>query len=186
MEISLIRHGRSTHTDRTWINASQFGDWVKQYDAAGVFIEANFPEKTKRKMTNAKLIVTSDLTRSIHSAHLLSPQANIVSSPLFREVGMPRLSFTKIKAPPALWSILLRGCWLLGYSSQTESLLQAKKRAKEASAQLIRYTTEYETILLVGHGFFNRLTAQELEKAGWRSKTKTSRKYWNCTTYFFN
>ncbi|MGM7636673.1 histidine phosphatase family protein [Bacillus sp. Hm123] len=174
MEISLIRHGRSTHTDHSWINASQFGDWVKQYDAAGVFTEADFPEETKRKMADAKLIVTSDLTRSIHSAHLLSPQTNIVSSPLFREVGIPRVSFSKIKAPPALWSILLRSCWLFGYSSQTESLLQAKKRAKEASEQLIHYATKYETILLVGHGFFNRSRAREsrMEKQD-KNKPKT-------------
>ncbi|WP_203363574.1 histidine phosphatase family protein [Bacillus sp. REN10] len=185
MEISLIRHGRSTHADRTWINGSQFEEWVKQYNAAGVLAEANFPEDTKKKIACAKLVITSDLKRAIHSAHLLSHQADIVSSPLFREIGMPRISLAKVKAPPAFWSAVLRSCWFLGYSAQTESLHQAKKRAKEASEQLIRSATQYETIVLVGHGFFNRYIAKELENSGWKSMKRPGRKHWNCTTYFY-
>ena len=83
MEISLVRHGRSAHVSRQWITAAHFLDWVTAYDAAGVLPEANHPVHTKQKIAEARLVVTSDLTRSIESAAQLNPEANSLQARFF-------------------------------------------------------------------------------------------------------
>jgi broad specificity phosphatase PhoE len=47
---------------------------------------------------------------------------------------------------------------------QCESFRKAKKRAKQASELLVKYVEEHQSVVLVGHGFFNRLIAKELKK----------------------
>ena len=74
--------------------------------------------------------------------------------------------------------------WLF---TRCESLSNAKGRAKKATELLVKYAQEHTSVVLIGHGFFNMLIAEELQKTGWKGKRKTSSKHWNCTTYsFFN
>lgn len=68
-------------------------------------------------------------------------------------------------------------------SRECEPLASAKRRAKLASEQLVKYVEEYKSVVLVGHGFFNRLIAEELKKMNWEGKRKSSVKHWGCTTY---
>lgn len=185
MEISLIRHGKSKLTENDTITCLEFKQWVEKYDNHGVFEESTYPSETVEKVVNAKIVVTSNLERSIKSARLLNPEVKIISDPLFRETGLPTCSkkLLNIKLRPSIWAVILRLLWLCGYSNECESITNAKFRAKKASQQLIDYANEYKLIVLVGHGFFNRLIAKELQKKGWKGKRKTGAKHWNCTTY---
>ncbi|MGG5255352.1 histidine phosphatase family protein [Neobacillus sp. SM06] len=187
MEISFIRHGESLLTEKNKMTATEFKKWVERYNDHGVFENSSYPAAALEKAAAAFLVITSDLKRSIESARLLNPAAKIISDPLFREtelpIDLPKLLNIKLK--PNTWSVSLRLLWLCGYSNECESLNQAKSRAVKASQQLIHYANEYESIVLVGHGFFNRLIAKELQKKGWQSKRKVTAKHWSCITYTF-
>lgn len=189
MEISLIRHGKSKCIENNLMKCKEFKAWVEKYDWDGVFEENAYPLNTLKKITTANIVFTSNLKRSIESAWLLNPNLTATSDPLFRETELPAPS-TKLwglKLKPSIWALILRCLWFCGYSKDCESLSLAKNRAKMASELLVEYAQEHKTVVLVGHGFFNRLIAKELQNKGWKGKSKISSKHWNCTTYsFFN
>ena len=188
MEISLIRHGKSKSTENNRITCQAFIDWVKKYDHNGVFEENSYPKETLNKIAAANIVITSDLKRSVESAKLLNPNIKVISVPLFREIELPTITkLWGVKLKPRIWALILRCLWFGGYSRGCESLSNAKGRAKKASELLVKYAQEHTSVVLIGHGFFNMLIAEELQKTGWKGKRKTSSKHWNCTTYsFFN
>ena len=61
MEISLIRHGRSTCTENNRIKCTEFKDWVEKYDGNGVFEEKAYPTNTLERIVAANIIITSDV-----------------------------------------------------------------------------------------------------------------------------
>ncbi|MFA9557609.1 histidine phosphatase family protein [Evansella sp. AB-rgal1] len=185
MEISLIRHGKSQLTDNDRITCLEFREWVEKYNSNGVFKESTFPSETLERITTAKIVITSDLKRSVESAKILNPKGKTIPDPLFREIEIPTRStkLFNVKLRPSIWGVLLRLLWFTGYSNECESLSDAKLRANKASQQLINFADKYKSVVLVGHGFFNMLIAKELQKKGWKGKRKTGTKHWNCTTY---
>lgn len=187
MEISLIRHGRSRFNDNKPISCKQFKHWVEQYDAHGVYEATSYPVETLQKIKHASVVLTSDLKRSIESALILNPQQKAKINPLFREIELPAPStdYPGLKLHPAFWAVLLRRLWLGGYSKNCESLQEAEARARRAAKELRKNARIHGPVVLVGHGFFNRLIAKELIKAGWKGKNTTSLKHWDCTTYSF-
>ncbi|SDN95876.1 histidine phosphatase family protein [Bacillus sp. OK048] len=185
MEISLIRHGKSQLTENDKISGWEFKKWVEKYDYNGVIDESTYPLATLEKVATANIVFTSDLKRAVESARLLNPVTNIISDPLFRETELPSNSsqLFNVKLNPSIWAIVLRILWFSGYSTNCESLKQAKFRANKASQQLIDYANEYKSVVLVGHGFFNMLIAKELQKKGWKGSRKRDAKHWNCMTF---
>ncbi|MED3554320.1 histidine phosphatase family protein [Cytobacillus praedii] len=187
MEISLIRHGKSQQTENSRITSQEIQGWVKKYDTSGVFKVDHYPEGTSEKVAEANLLVTSHLKRSIESANLLHQQMKVFSDPLFREVELPVFPWNwRVKIRPNSWAIILRCLWYCGYAKECESLAEARKRAKQAAIQLVNYAEEYHSVVLVGHGFFNRLVAEELKKMGWKGNRKSSTRHWEYTTYSFS
>lgn len=184
MEISLIRHGKSTLTDSRTMTGEELQKWVKQYDEHGVVAEDVYPHEAVNKIQTAHLVLTSDLRRSIESAKLLNDRVNTISMPVFRETELPASFLKGVKLPANLWVILLRCLWFSGYSRGCESIFQAKQRAQKAAQLLIDYAQEHEAVVLVGHGFFNMFIAKELVKKGWTGQRKAGSKHWECTTYF--
>jgi broad specificity phosphatase PhoE len=129
------------------------------------------------------MVMTSHLTRTRHSPSLLGA-ASFIESELFREVELPELSLSFSKLTPNVWAIFFRCLWFAGYSKNCESYRDAKVRAKKASGVLIDNAKKHEFVVLIGHGFFNQLIANELRKQGWKGKTRSDKKHWGCTRYF--
>ena len=151
-----------------------------------MFEEKYYPSVTLERIATANMVITSDLRRSIESASLLNQNVRVISDGLFRETELPtlpRILGMGLKLSPNNWAVILRCLWLMGYSRQCESLVNAKQRAKQASKQLVKYAEEHKTVVLVGHGFFNHLISNELKRMRWEGKRKTSSKHWACTTY---
>ncbi|WP_430787424.1 phosphoglycerate mutase family protein [Virgibacillus flavescens] len=188
MEISLIRHGKSQLIENKKLTSSEFKQWTEKYNRYGVFEESLYPPETLEKIAAAKIVITSDLRRSIDSAKLLNPKVKAVSNPVFREVELPTgsIKLLDVKAKPSNWAFILRILWFSGYSKGCESWSNSKLRAQQASQELIDYAGNYHSVVLVGHGFFNILIAKELQKKGWKGKRKIGSKHWNCVTYSLN
>ncbi|MCM3109606.1 histidine phosphatase family protein [Lederbergia lenta] len=188
MEITLIRHGRSTLTINNRINIEGFKNWIEDYDRNGVFEERSYPSETLEKIATTNVVISSDLKRAIESAKFLKPHTKTISKPLFRETELP-IPLTNvmiIKLHPQIWAVIFRCLWFFGYSKQCESFGKAKQRAKTAAEQLVAYAKEYNSVALIGHGFFNLLIAKELQKMGWKGKRKTGSTHWNATSYSFS
>jgi broad specificity phosphatase PhoE len=185
MEISLIRHGRSKWVQKDWITSKQFEEWVTRYDDHGVYAEETYPEETQKKLVSATMVFTSNLFRSRESAKLLIPTVEVVSNSLFRETELPIISgfISKVKLRPSGWAVLMRCLWLAGYCRKCESLADAKIRAKQAAEHLVRVAIKSQSVVLVGHGFFNILIAKELLEMGWTGAKRPTTKHWQVTTY---
>ncbi|MGD7044749.1 histidine phosphatase family protein [Jeotgalibacillus proteolyticus] len=184
MKIHLIRHGKSTHTRSKRLTQKELQNWFERYNEAGVRKEKRYPPSTVKQISLANAVLTSDLNRAIESAGFLQTEI-LLSDSLFREVDIPRLpkELDTIKLKANTWAIILRSLWFLGYSRECESLKEATTRAEEAAHMLIANAQEYGTVALIGHGFFNRLIAKELQAAGWKGKTRSSLRHWRCSTY---
>ncbi|PSL40072.1 broad specificity phosphatase PhoE [Planomicrobium soli] len=185
MEISLIRHGKSQFVHKEAVTFNEFKQWVKNYDFYGIAEEPSCPAETLQKVAAADIIVTSDLKRAIESAKFLDPKANAITDPLFREIELPisTRQGSNLKLSPVFWAMLLRIMWFSGYSNNYESFDEAKLRAKKAAQQLILYSSEFQSVALIGHGFFNIMIAKELQKKGWKGKRKLGARHWNCVSY---
>lgn len=186
MEISLIRHGRSKQVENRWLTSREFQHWIAAYDESSIFAEKSYPAAALEKTAAAKLVISSDLLGSIDSARLLNPNKSNISDALFRELELPSFpAIMGLKQRPNSWAVLLRCLWFMGYSRQCESLNPARQRAGEAARQLEGYAEEHQSVVLVGHGFFNRMIARELKKRGWSGKRTSSAQHWGCTTYTY-
>ncbi len=184
MKIAFIRHGKSVWEENEKISSEQFREWVEIYDEKGVQEEEEYPQSTIEVVAKSGIVLTSDLKRSQHSANLLTRGSRLNSDGIFREVELPKCTFGQfIKCKPAVWLVVLRLLWMAGYSQSCESYKQARKRAKIGAERLVQYAKNKHTVVLVGHGFFNRLLAKELEKMGWITYEKMSSKHWQCITY---
>lgn len=189
MEISLIRHGKSKWNDNRWVNYQGFKNWISQYDRHGIFEENKpYPFTTLKKAEAAAIILSSDLKRSIDSATVLKPDFSGPSLQIFREIEFPSVPelVKRLKLHPSSWAVILRVSWFGGYSKECESYKEANQRAGKAAELLIEYAEQYNSVVLVGHGFFNFLIAKWLKKKGWKGPKNSSFKHWESTTYSRN
>jgi broad specificity phosphatase PhoE len=184
MEITLIRHGKSLWTENKPITAQEFRNWVEQYDSQGVYEEKSYPPETLRKIRAATIVITSDLKRSKDSAEYIKPNGTVISNSLFRETEMPFVKIGGLRLHASIWGVILRCLWFMGCSNRCESVSGAKRRAEAAASFLAKSALEHYNVVLVGHGFFNRMIAKELIKNGWIGKRQSGARHWYSTTYW--
>lgn len=96
---------------------------------------------------------------------------------------MPYFDSGSVLLPVSVWIIVLRVLWIFGFAKNGESFLNARRRAKHAASMLIEYAEEYNSVLLVGHGFMNYLIAKELRKRSWVGPPEPGRGYWEYGAY---
>jgi broad specificity phosphatase PhoE len=187
MQISFIRHGRSSHLHSRFMTAQEFQGWIQQYNEEGIIKEEEIPSETVQAVRTAKLVISSSARRAVQSAALLTGSLSFVQNPIFCEAELPvYLKMPKwMKLKPNVWTVLYRTAWLIGYNGDTESYEQAKFRAKQAADLLVGYAVFYQKVVLVGHGFMNDMIAKELRSRGWNGPAVTNHSHWGCTTYVY-
>jgi hypothetical protein len=82
-----------------------------------------------------------------------------------------------------IWAVIFRLLWLLGYSRNSESFVQTKSRASEAAKRLSGIAQEYENVLFVGHGAFNRILSNEVRRQGWHGPKNPGSTHWSFGVY---
>ncbi len=183
MEITLLRHGKPIIPSLNKLSAFTFYEWVREYNLSGLYPSSKPTLKASSFAKECNVIVCSDLPRSIESAKALNAGDVILSDAIFNEVGLPVAKWQTLKLSPKVWAVTFRVLWLLGYSRNTESFKEAKARAIEAVKKLIEIAHEYERVLVVGHGVFNRILANELRKSGWSGPKCPGTKHWSMGVY---
>lgn len=122
-------------------------------------------------------------TRSVESAKTFNNKSIVLSGSVFNEAGLPVANWQAIKLPPKIWAVVFRILWFLGYSRNSESFKEAKLRALNAVEKLSGLAREYESVLFVGHGVFNRMLSNELRRHGWLGPKNPGSNYWTYGIY---
>lgn len=165
MEIILYRHGEPTVSGEEKISGCDFPQWVQRYNEAGI---------RKNKIAGGKeaVVYTSNLLRSKETGRLIGKKT--VANSLIREAQIPLIRFPAIRLKAKLWLFIARSLWLFGLKTRCESLTEAKIRVKQAVAYFEAQVSKNNRIVIVGHGFINRMIKKELLKRGWLLKQKKS------------
>jgi broad specificity phosphatase PhoE len=182
MEIVLARHGRPKLRQWSWITPGQFAEWIRAYDQAGIFVE-EVPPHIRAKAVQSPWIVSSPLPRCEQSAQALAPLRQIDKEELFREAGLPHAFWRFPRLPSSVWTVIFRAAWFCGYSTNSESLVMARNRARSAALRLIDLAREHQSVFLVGHGIINTLIAKELIRQGWMGPSRPAHRHWRFSVY---
>ena len=183
MKIILLRHGKPVAPILEKISATAFRQWVVEYNAAGLSPSSIPASNVLNHAQACNVIVCSNLPRSIESAKALNTGNVVFSSSIFNEAGLPTTDGYKLKLSPKVWAVMLRVAWFFGYSKNSESFAEAKKRAVEAVQKLTEIAREHDSVLFVGHGVFNRILANELRRSGWSGPNNPGSKHWSMAVY---
>ncbi|MFG0863111.1 histidine phosphatase family protein [Pseudomonas sp. CJQ_13] len=179
-EIILMRHGQPnlTHVDK--VSSLEMKRWIEDYELSEI-VDQPAPKTSAELARTASVIVASNAPRALASVRGLGLQPKLVDE-LFREAELPYGLWKRPRLSPFTWVFILRILWLCGFSGRVESIRNAKVRA-EAAAQQLQSLANDGTVLLVGHGFMNRMIAKQLEAAGWARQQSTGSGYWGAMCY---
>lgn len=196
MEIILLRHGKPDVKLSGNVNSVTLKVMADEYENSGVSAGEEKPENKLSQMyreifNHSCFYVCSNLKRSQESAKLLGFANVDMKDSLFNESDIPLFNryfiiFNKIKLPVLMWVIILRLLWLFGFKQNGESIIEAKKRAEIAANKLIGLAYEHKKVVLIGHGLFNRLIANQLRRKDWQGPKSPGKKFWQSGVYRYS
>ena len=183
MQIVLLRHGKPDVPEHGKLRAAEIHQWVESYNSAGIATQHK-PSKQAIEVANScNTVVCSNLPRSVESAHALGVKEIDFIESIFREIELPHGSFPSPKLSPTFWVTLFRILCFFGYTSNGESLREAKLRASKGTSRLEEIADNSGSVLLVGHGFVNRLIAKALLSNGWQGPVNSGKQFWEFGVY---
>lgn len=184
MKICLVRHGKpGLKSGDSMSSRGFFDEWLKKFDSSGIDAWARPPEEMMDKARQCKAVVTSPLQRAHDSARVLFPDRSILVEPSLREFDLPSLPLPFIALSPETWISICRSLWFVGYCSGTESISEARERAKRGAELLQSIAGHNGSVAFVGHGMINTFIARELRQMGWQGPSTPGRQYWDVTEY---
>jgi broad specificity phosphatase PhoE len=88
-----------------------------------------------------------------------------------------------MRAPVAGWIVLARIAWLLNLRRGPESAAATRLRAQRVAEKLGKLAIKHDSVLVVGHGFFNALLGRSLCAIGWQGPKILPSRHWSAATY---
>jgi broad specificity phosphatase PhoE len=164
--IVLVRHGPTACQHASGLlNRDGVLRWREAYDAAGIAADRP-PEPLMHLASQATHIIASDIPRAIRSAESLAPARKIIRSELLREtpLAIPRWP---TRLPLGIWEGLVHLCWSYRILRGTDVNDTERGRAAAAADWLTTLVAEDSTALVVTHGVFRRVLANQLLARGW-------------------
>jgi broad specificity phosphatase PhoE len=180
--IVLARHGRP-HGDRTVrIDWRGYIEWWAEYDRAGLAEGEEPPAELLEEGRRADVIYASTLQRAISTAEAVAAGRPVLFDPVFVEAPLPPPPIWGRRSP-RVWGVWARTAWWLGRSGGQESRTEAELRAEAAAATLTARALRGENVLMLGHGWFNRMIRPVLRGQGWRCVEDGGDAYWSFRRY---
>jgi|GEM_PF-693453 len=154
--IYLLRHFRVKDDQKEKLNAQEFDTWVDEYDKMNLeYLDLDLPP--------IDLCLVSPQNRAIASASHLNIEYRIDER--LREVEAKLFKQSRWKFSKNFWLALGRLRWLFNIGSR-ETRKDSYARAREIVEAL--QESKVQNILILTHGFFIKILAQELHKEGFR------------------
>jgi hypothetical protein len=177
--ITLIRHGKPLCDRPAMLSADAYQRWLNVYDAAEVYETPPTKLSAILNTERTQTLLCSGMRRSISSAYLLLPEGRWQSLSIFNEAPVAVPSLLLI-LPTPIWTALGRILWLLGRRSN-ESPRTCRSRAHSA-ADLMLDVAKTSDVVLVGHGWMNRMIINELRQRGLKVYATSGAGYWRCVS----
>lgn len=165
MIIGLVRHYPVKQiAKRKWMTASQFDEWVREYDEADIE-----PPTEIGHGQDWDVCYCSDLPRAARTAEILY-DGPIRPTDQLREIGIRSIGWFRLKLHYGLWLLLARAAWMRTHKSQPESPAACRLRASRFVDWLEERHPESARVLVVSHGAFMRTLSLELKRRGFRGR----------------
>ncbi|HEX6086051.1 MAG TPA: hypothetical protein VF266_16075 [Thermoanaerobaculia bacterium] len=170
-QITLVRHGRSSHVHTGWLDFDGFLRWREAYERAAILETEIAPRELCELAANAKHLVASNAPRAIASAEKLAPGREVLVTPLVRELEL---------APPRLGGRKWPGIvWMLAFGIRgLKPSEEEAERAREAAILL----HELQDAVVVTHGAVRPVIARELVSLGWTNGGGRRSHHWSAWT----
>lgn len=164
MRIGIVRHFKVAHQPgRERISGEQFNAWVEEYNQSDIELgECSSPEQVW------DVCLSSDLHRAVCTATQIY-SGDIIYTMQLREIEIAATSRTGIRLHRSVWLGLGRIAWYWGHSSQPESRAITLLRTTNVIERLERDFGS-SNVLLVTHGAFMKVLAQQLTRRGYNGK----------------
>jgi broad specificity phosphatase PhoE len=185
LRIVLARHGRPDlppDFDRT-ICGRDIGRWYRRYDRLGIVPDVEPPAALRDAAATAGCVVASDARRALETAARLSGGDRVRVEPVLREVGFPESLDVPLRFSADAWVLIARATQVLGWCECDEPVAATRARAAIAAETLSHLAETHRTLVVIGHGWFNRYVARELRRRGWRGPRRLPVSYWSTATY---
>jgi broad specificity phosphatase PhoE len=185
MRIVLVRHGHPDVPPHALgpIAGTDLGRWYRVYNDLGLEPGSSPPDLLRGAAAGARCIVASDLPRAIESAQLLAGENVVQLDPDLREVGFPEGLNAKMRLSPGAWVMIARGVWLLDGCKCDETRKAAQQRAARLVDRLCELAHAHDSVVAVGHGWFNLFIGRELRRRQWRGPRLVPSGYWASAKY---
>jgi broad specificity phosphatase PhoE len=184
LSLTLVRHGRSAHAQRGWIDSAGFRAWRSAYEAATIRADERAPAELAQLAGGAGCVVASDAPRAEASARLLASGGPVMLTPLLRELELAAPELGRMKLPLRAWAFAVGGRMLRdrlrgGYPSEEEL-----SRVQAAAGWLEQLGGVHGSVLAVTHASFRSRLAREFEARGWnRAPGRRSLQPWSSWTW---
>lgn len=166
MRIGLIRHFKVNCHKKFFMTSKEFKEWEESYNKSNI-------TRNEVELMNIKWdkCYSSTLMRAAETAQDVY-NGKIVQNDLIRETIIDPIFKSNLKLPYWFWAVSARLAWYFNHSSQEESKIITKKKAKEFVDLLENEAKKEksENILVVTHGFFMYTLQKELKKRGFIGK----------------
>lgn len=183
MKIILMRHGQpQIHLEsmkNKRVSAFETGQMIRAYEFADLDFSQKPLDDALTVAQNNPAIFSSDILRAQSSISMLGVSLRAEVNACFRESDHPYIEWHSPKLKFFTWCILFRLAWLVGFSKNGEALRTARQRAQIGADKLIDAARQEGSVMLLGHGIFNRLIVSKLKKQGWLKTGSTGYSYWS-------
>lgn len=179
-EIILMRHGQPDLASVARVSPQGMQRWIADYDQSAI-TDQPAPQASADLAARARIIVSSNAPRALTSVAALGREPDLIDA-LFCEAQLPHGRWPLPRLSPFKWAFVLRMLWLCGAHGQVESARAATTRA-QAAAQQLQSLADNGSVLLLGHGFMNRMIARDLQARGWQRHTNSGSGYWSAAVY---
>ncbi len=175
MKIYLIRHGKPSIKLNRWTNIVGYIKMLREYNRSGIIHDKHNSLKVANKIGSNVICFSSDLRRTVETAHSVLLNSNFEQDKLFREAELPIVRIPML-ANYFIWRAVSRVFWLIGIKK--ENYKRSKRRAEKATLKLMDAAKEHD-VALFGHATMNSLLARELRANGWKLRIPLRINYWN-------
>lgn len=170
--IVLVRHGPSAHTrPNGLIDRAEVQKWRDSYDSAGIVGTGTPPAALVTLASEASHVIASDLRRAVQSAEQLAPGRELLVSKLLRESPLAVPSWPT-RLPFVAWGALIHLRWSYEMLRGIDEAEPDRDRARAAADWLSGIVASGQTAVVVTHGVFRRMLAQQLVASGWASVSR--------------
>jgi broad specificity phosphatase PhoE len=166
MRIALVRHARVSFSGSAWVSPGRVREAVDEYDRAPIK-PGEVSADLEALVQSASVVVSSSLSRSLHTAKLLARGRAVTSDSIYDEAALPSPRGAVPFLPIRLWFVVMRVLWLLGWARGAETSSEARLRARLAAERLVQAAEPDNLVVLVGHGIFMTLISRALQDNGW-------------------